>query len=567
MAIGSYHTSPADIIRIFLGKITGDMIWEWMGRTINLFWTIRLPRIAAACLAGAGLSLSGAVFQSMFKNPLASPYTLGVSNGAGFGAALGIVLSLGTVGIQGLSACFGLISIGITFLLASRSKSGSTTLVLAGMLVSALFSSLVALLKFVADPFEKLPQIVFWLMGSLSGSSQDKVLYILPVYFVSFLLIWLYRWKINVMSMGDREAASYGAQCKNGQSCSHPRRQCSHIDGGKYFRHHQLGGHRSSAPGQNDRRTGFPQDMPRQCLSGHLLSTPHRHALPDSEQLRDSDRRRHRNHRRTSVHVLYSEKEGGLVMRLEVNNISFQYSSEKTIFRDLSFSYETPGILCILGSNGTGKSTLLKCLLRQNHVQQGSILIDGKNVEKYRPRELARKVAYLPQSHVPSFAFPVIDVVMMGRTSRIGYFASPGKEDRAIAMDKLEYLHIGHLAEKPYTALSGGERQMVMIASALAQEPELIILDEPTSHLDFGNQFRFVKLVEQLHRLGIGVLMTTHFPDHALYLDCDTIILHNSGIIASGNAHDVITDANMSEIYRIDTRVVRIEGREICVPL
>lgn len=213
MAIGSYHTSPADIIRIFLGKITGDYMGV-DGRTINLFWTIRLPRIAAACLAGAGLSLSGAVFQSMFKNPLASPYTLGVSNGAGFGAALGIVLSLGTVGIQGLSACFGLISIGITFLLASRSKSGSTTLVLAGMLVSALFSSLVALLKFVADPFEKLPQIVFWLMGSLSSSSQDKVLYILPVYFVSFLLIWLYRWKINVMSMGDREAASYGVNVK-----------------------------------------------------------------------------------------------------------------------------------------------------------------------------------------------------------------------------------------------------------------------------------------------------------------------------------------------------------------
>lgn len=254
-------------------------------------------------------------------------------------------------------------------------------------------------------------------------------------------------------------------------------------------------------------------------------------------------------------------------MRLEVNSISFQYSSEKTIFRDLSFSYETPGILCILGSNGTGKSTLLKCLLHQNQVQKGTILIDGKNVGKYRPRELARKVAYLPQSHVPSFAFPVIDVVMMGRTSRIGYFASPGKEDRAIAMSKLEYLRIGHLAEKPYIALSGGERQMVMIASALAQEPELIILDEPTSHLDFGNQFRFVKLVEQLQELGIGVLMTTHFPDHALYLDCDTIILHNSSILASGNAHDVITDANMSEIYRIDTRVVTIEGREICVPL
>ena len=213
MMMGSYHTSPGEIFRIFAEKITGkDMGVD--EKTANLFWTIRFPRVVAACLGGAGLSLSGAVFQSMFKNPLASPYTLGVSNGAGFGAALGIVLSLGTVGVQSLSACFGLASIGITFLLASRSKSGSTTLILAGMLVSALFSSLVALLKFMADPFEKLPQIVFWLMGSFSGSSQEKVLYILPVYVIAFVLIWLYRWKINVMSMGDQEAASYGVNVK-----------------------------------------------------------------------------------------------------------------------------------------------------------------------------------------------------------------------------------------------------------------------------------------------------------------------------------------------------------------
>lgn len=198
---------------MIIGKLTGET-YGINARTINLFWQIRFPRIIAACLAGAGLALSGAVFQSMFKNPLASPYTLGVSNGAGFGAALGIVLSWGTIGIQGMSALFGLISIGITFLLASRSRSITTTLVLAGMLVSALFSSLVALLKFMADPFEKLPQIVFWLMGSLSGSSPEKILYILPVYFISMLLIWLYRWKINVMSMGDREAASYGVNVK-----------------------------------------------------------------------------------------------------------------------------------------------------------------------------------------------------------------------------------------------------------------------------------------------------------------------------------------------------------------
>ena len=253
-------------------------------------------------------------------------------------------------------------------------------------------------------------------------------------------------------------------------------------------------------------------------------------------------------------------------MRLEVKDISFQYSEERMIFQDLTFSYETPRTMCILGSNGTGKSTLLKCLLGQNRIHKGSIQIDGKEVSRYRPRELARKVAYLPQSHMPSFSFPVIDVVMMGRTSRIGYFASPGKEDRRIAEENLEYLNIGHLAEKPYTALSGGERQMVMIASAMAQEPELIILDEPTSHLDFGNQFRFVRLVEKLGKLGMGVLMTTHFPDHALYLDCDTVILDKGGIIASGRAKDVINDENMSTIYRLKTRIVEIDGREICVP-
>lgn len=213
LMIGPYRTNPEDIFKMIIGKLTGET-YGINARTINLFWQIRFPRIIAACLAGAGLALSGAVFQSMFKNPLASPYTLGVSNGAGFGAALGIVLSWGTIGIQGMSALFGLISIGITFLLASRSRSITTTLVLAGMLVSALFSSLVALLKFMADPFEKLPQIVFWLMGSLSGSRPEKILYILPVYFISMLLIWLYRWKINVMSMGDREAASYGVNVK-----------------------------------------------------------------------------------------------------------------------------------------------------------------------------------------------------------------------------------------------------------------------------------------------------------------------------------------------------------------
>lgn len=207
--IGSYKMDPIVVLKIIIGKFTGNT-YGIDPLTINVLWTARLPRIFSAAMVGAALSVSGAVFQSLFKNPLASPYTLGVSNGAGFGAALGIVLSAGVVGIQLSSIGFGLLTVGITFILAARSKKSTVTLVLAGMLVGSLFASLVSLLKFVADPFDKLPQIVFWLMGSLNGSSFEKLIRILPLYLVSMLVIYLFKWKINILSMGDQEARSFG---------------------------------------------------------------------------------------------------------------------------------------------------------------------------------------------------------------------------------------------------------------------------------------------------------------------------------------------------------------------
>lgn len=254
-------------------------------------------------------------------------------------------------------------------------------------------------------------------------------------------------------------------------------------------------------------------------------------------------------------------------MELAVKNISFGYDNSRLIFDGLTFSCKTPEIMCILGGNGTGKSTLLKCLVGENNIKSGNILIDGKDIKSYNPKRFAQKIAYLPQTHIPSFSFSVTDVVMMGRTSRIGYFSNPGKAEQKIALEKLEYLNISHLADKPYTATSGGERQLVMIAAALAQEPELIVLDEPTSHLDFGNQFRFIQLVERLNKLGIGVLMTTHFPDHALYLNCSTIILHKGKILDSGMAKDVITKQNLSKIYNFDIDIVNIRDKIICVPI
>lgn len=209
LGVGSYPINPADILKIFYGRIVGqELVSDSIA--VGLVWQVRLPRIIAAVLVGAGLSVAGAVFQGLFKNPLASPYTLGVSNGAGFGASLAIVLSLSSLYVQASAIACGLISVGLTFLIASRAQKTTVTLILSGMLVGSLFSSLISLIKFVADPFDKLPTIVFWLMGSLAGADYNRILAILPFYLVAMAILYLFRWKINVLSMGDQEARSYG---------------------------------------------------------------------------------------------------------------------------------------------------------------------------------------------------------------------------------------------------------------------------------------------------------------------------------------------------------------------
>ncbi|MDO5696273.1 MAG: iron ABC transporter permease [Eubacteriales bacterium] len=209
LGTGSYQIDPVSVFKILFAKITGGSS-GLDPLTVNVLLKTRLPRILTAATVSVALTVSGAVFQGLFKNPLASPYTLGVSNGAGFGAALGILLSLSAVGVQFTAVLFGIAAVGLTLLLSIRSGRTTVTLLLSGMLVSALFASLLSLMKFVADPFEKLPQIIYWLLGTFNGANMTKLLYILPGYLVTLTIIFLYRWRINVLSMGDVEAASYG---------------------------------------------------------------------------------------------------------------------------------------------------------------------------------------------------------------------------------------------------------------------------------------------------------------------------------------------------------------------
>ena len=207
--MGRYPISPVDVIKTILCPIFPQLS---VSSTLNtIVWQIRLPRILAALLVGASLSMAGTAFQGIFKNPLVSSDLLGVSNGAGFGAALAILLSGSSVVIQIFAFIFGIISVSITYLISKAYKAGGILiLVLSGVAISAFFNSLISGIKFIADPEDKLPEIVYWLMGSLASVTMDEIIMIIVPVFIGFLILYLLRWQMNILAMGDEEAQSLG---------------------------------------------------------------------------------------------------------------------------------------------------------------------------------------------------------------------------------------------------------------------------------------------------------------------------------------------------------------------
>ncbi len=257
---------------------------------------------------------------------------------------------------------------------------------------------------------------------------------------------------------------------------------------------------------------------------------------------------------------------------LEVLNLKFCYHPDKTILKDISFQVGQGDILCLLGPNGTGKTTLLRCLLAINKPQKGSIRFDGTDITKTSAGKRAKYMAYVPQAVSLAFPYKGREVVMMGRTAHFGFGAGPGKKDWRICEQALDQLGITHLSDRQFNHMSGGERQMVLVARAIAQQSKILVMDEPTANLDYSNQVRILQIINELAVQGYSIIMTTHFPDHA-FLSCSHVALIRNGmIVKQGNPYDVVITDNLTDLYQTPVYVTEVvlpgdNTTKVCVPI
>ena len=252
---------------------------------------------------------------------------------------------------------------------------------------------------------------------------------------------------------------------------------------------------------------------------------------------------------------------------LTVEALAFGYG-DRAVGEAVSFTLAPGEVLCLLGPNGGGKSTLLKTVLGLLPRLSGAIKINGEDTAEWPAQQRALAFGYVPQSGAGQFSFSVAEMVLMGRAAHHAAFAAPSAEDRAIAAAALGTLGIAALAERDWLKISGGERQLALIARALAQQPLLLVLDEPTANLDFGNQVRVLAELRRLAGRGLAVIFATHHPEQAFACADRVALLHGGTLVKLGPPADIITPESMRLLYSVEVDVVPVgDGRiKMCLP-
>lgn len=257
---------------------------------------------------------------------------------------------------------------------------------------------------------------------------------------------------------------------------------------------------------------------------------------------------------------------------MEIKNLSFAYKKNgMKILDQVSFSVPEGRLIAVLGANGAGKTTLFKCMLGFLKNYEGSVCIRAHEIRAMSRKKLAKEIAYIPQSEDPVYNYSVFDSVLMGTTGSLSALQNPGTEQEQTAEEALEQLGIAHLAERGMQEISGGERQLVFLSRALAQNAKILIMDEPTANLDYGNQQQVMHHIREMADQGYSILLSTHNPEQALRFATDAIALKDHRVIANGPADKVLDETLIERLYglRVTITEVNAGGKIVrsCIPV
>lgn len=258
-------------------------------------------------------------------------------------------------------------------------------------------------------------------------------------------------------------------------------------------------------------------------------------------------------------------------MLLKINEVYGGYGNGD-IVKGVSCNADHGDVLCLVGPNGCGKTTLFRLMLGSIPISHGGITIDGRDTKSLSAKELASLIAYIPQYHSPVFAYTVLDIVMMGRASHFSSFEAPKAADREAAFAALEKVNALQLANKKYTALSGGQRQLILIARAICQSAKVLVMDEPAANLDYANHQLLLEVIADLAMHGYCVVMSTHSPEHPFSVGSKVLLMKAGRVAGFGPPREIITPQNLQSVYNIEMDVVTIHDRygverTICLPV
>lgn len=258
-------------------------------------------------------------------------------------------------------------------------------------------------------------------------------------------------------------------------------------------------------------------------------------------------------------------------MMLEATDIWGGYGKDPVI-SGISFCLDHGEVACVLGPNGSGKTTLFRTLLRFLPLMQGCVRICGEDASSMSARAFARKISFIPQTHESAFGYTVEEIAMMGRACHVPAFSIPGKADAEAVEEALSSLRIVNLRDRRFSELSGGQQRLALIARALAQQAQILIMDEPSSDLDYANQMLVQNTITELRDRGYAIILSTHAPEYPYSVASKVLLLKEGKIVSSGTPDEALTPETLSQAFGIPMDVVCVrdaQGRErkMCIPL